>query len=451
MNPSEGSSELGRLLSGSLAKGEYDSAGEFTVDVEAGFHKLAHSQLPRTTAWLLKIVQAVVSSGAPSLKIQQMRRETLFDFRPPDMSVFDNLEKNFNSHALREVTPIRHLLLGLRAVSIGQGRAFALGVSRGGRQTTYRSNGVSFSRVDSRIKRGVNGVRLSVEAVAKKGRLPSFRSRLTLEEISELERGCQACPIPVTCDGRRLDTLDQQEKKPNQNQAVLALAWRASNESEVLPSFSLPGGVDLSSSWRPTDRLWDKRIFWLDGLAREREVSFVARFSYYYKVAKYGEGENDFEFASYASPSLVHWVLDGVIASSQQLRLPVEPSVRLEVFLSADGLQTDISGLVPLENAERSKRLSMGLEKSTKNLPRLAELLKDHDLRPLSLFMLGRMSFISLHGIAMAIGFKGLTLPIHGLLAYQTYKGMAKKMDLVRQDCLKELRRLQRGIGKHRG
>ncbi len=53
-------------LADQAAEGRHDGSSEVTISVESALRKMAVSQLPFPEAWILKIIQAVVSSGESS-------------------------------------------------------------------------------------------------------------------------------------------------------------------------------------------------------------------------------------------------------------------------------------------------------------------------------------------------------------------------------------------------
>lgn len=80
----DGCSELERFLQEQVAQGVVDSSGSFSLSRAKALEKLAAFQLPRQTMWILKLVQAAVTSGAESLTIQQTSTDTELYFSPGD-------------------------------------------------------------------------------------------------------------------------------------------------------------------------------------------------------------------------------------------------------------------------------------------------------------------------------------------------------------------------------
>ena len=64
--------------------GAFNSEGVFTLSPEQAAKKLARFQLPFEEAWLVKVAQAAVASGAEQLEVHQARGLTFFSFQPAE-------------------------------------------------------------------------------------------------------------------------------------------------------------------------------------------------------------------------------------------------------------------------------------------------------------------------------------------------------------------------------
>lgn len=97
------------------------SAGTFSLSPKVALQKLGSSQLPRASAWLLKVLQWAVSSGADRLDIRQSSRRTrilVSRCRVGVDSLLDALGR-----ANLEVGPIGHLAVALRSLLIPWARS----------------------------------------------------------------------------------------------------------------------------------------------------------------------------------------------------------------------------------------------------------------------------------------------------------------------------------------
>jgi hypothetical protein len=115
----------------------------------------------------------------------------------------------------------------------------------------------------------------------------------------------------------------------------------------------------------------------------------------------------------------------------------------MQLFLSAKGLQTDISQMEVMGSVERSLRLARGLREGISTFEKLADSLQGHEIKPLNAICLYQGSFLILHGLAMALVTKGFTLPIHGWFVYKMFTKMATDLGKLRDDCVNELEGLQ--------
>lgn len=413
-----------QLLTEAGSSGHFDSEGVFTIDGKAAQGKLASFQLPRRTAWLLKIVQAAVASGADSLDIHQLRKMTTFTFTPTEPFKIDELGSALTAKSWKDRSATRDLVVGLRAVAFGQGRDFVLWCQTDGEVHLLRGTKGRFTRQTTKTEELSPLVRLEVSHVEPGAGISV--SQQILEENRELAWACQASPIQVSCDGVRLDKLasyrDGEDFKPR---VPLALIWRTRQDPVLLP-LSLPKALSFgTSSWRPTDRFTDQRLFHSDGPEDLEQVGFLARLS-----------------LGGARASRVHWVSRGVLCSSQGLGFgPLE--VQLDLFLNADSLKTDLSGLKYVSSPEKDRRLSAGLKQCGMSLQGTIEAVTHHDAIPFDLYSLGEGAFVFFHGLIMGLGTKGFTLPFHLYFARSMYQDKKQEQAKMRDACIRHLELLR--------
>lgn len=437
---------LESLLRSAGSEGEFDSEGQFTIDGRAAMAKLAAFQLPRPTAWVLKLCQAAVAGGAQKLLVRQTKEVTVFEWEPAVAVSYEELRAALASHQPADNLVIRHLAAGLRAVGMGQDRSFAARFTDGTQEALFQCQARAMLLKVTESREPIFTVAIGVQhANDKVGFFRKF-SQTTLDEAQELAWGCQACPIEVRLDGLRLDTLAARDEKDwsSKTRIDLAVIWRPLLPDALLPPISLPAGLEVGPlGWRPTDRFTDKRTFEIDGPEQRHELCFIARLSYVFKVTNVGTSKgSSFAFETYRGPSYANWVCDGVVVARKELALS-HSSVRLDLFLSGQGLDTDISGLLLTEGPEYRRRLAEAVGEAADNLGHTASSIEMHKDRPLNSTVLGLGSFITVHGMVMALGTKGLTIPFHLAFAATMYKQVAGNFAEVRQDCLEALRMLQ--------
>ena len=110
-------SQLEQFLASQQEVGLAESQGAFTIARDEALRKLASFRLPFERAWVLKIVQAAVASGAPSLDIKQTSTDTEFHFTAPKSWTLDRLEEAFFTPNLSGDRALDHLMAGLWGAS----------------------------------------------------------------------------------------------------------------------------------------------------------------------------------------------------------------------------------------------------------------------------------------------------------------------------------------------
>lgn len=366
--------------------GQLDSEGSFTIAGEAAVGKLAAFQLPRQSAWVLKIVQAAVTSGASFLEIRQSRDVTTFRFDPSIEIDVDAIEKSLLAVEIEATPFVRHLCVGLRTVGFGDKRAFTLAASDGEHRQLFGWNCHNLTKQTNREEEPTRpylhlGVAFPEDNQGRVlGGMMRAAGRAT-DEYQEIVRYGQACPLKLTLDGRRLDTLmGLPEKIMSCTSVPLGICTLSALQSPH-PKLPIPPGIDrVQTRWRPTDRFTDSRLFYFEG-GQEQEAPALLRVCYHFHVDSHRSKYRSFQFHSVPQPSVAHWVKDGVICQSQTLsRTPSAAS--LDVFLSAEGLPTDISGLRLREVSEAPERLRLVLSGAPQFLYRTGEVVQGFTPRP---------------------------------------------------------------------
>ncbi len=377
-------SGLDSFLAQQKSIGRIDSEGSFTIAGHAAIGKLGSFQLPRATAWILKVVQAAVASGAASLQVQQLAQATYFTFHPSERMAAADLQQALVSVERPSVRFLDHLATGLRAVGFGDRRAFTLAYEEGRHQTLFGWYGEELIGGQENLDESVPPtVRLGVAFPEDDpGRIMGMRSgQRSSDEYLELVRNACACPIPVTVDGRRIDRLGlAHEKWQDWKQLTLLIDW-ASSPGTALPEFDLPAGLPQQSGWRPTDRFTDERPFQLGAQSRAKPVQVLWRVSYSYKVVSHRGKHKSFEFRSIPRPSEVCWLKDGVIVDRRKL-LERHLATSMQLFLSAEDLEADLSGLTLREDPELEARVQKARQATVSGLRRLRGALESYQPLP---------------------------------------------------------------------
>ena len=431
--------DISRFLEQAGDDGQHDSGGVFTLNIESAKEKMARSQLPRESSWVLKTVQSAVTDGAPSVSIKQFRARTEFRFQATSLDL-NSLENLFYRVDLKAKGPAGHLAKGLQAAGIGQERKFELALTANGITQKLSWDGVELSKSSSPTSSSGGEVKLCVSTPGLN------RKRIVIEEYQELCLGCVCSPIPILCDKRRLDTL--RPKNPTKlDMAYVSCIWRKP-ENDAVPSLRVPNGVGLKPKWTwPGDRFTNSQVFLLDGDAAQEESSFLATLSFHYRISSSVENKGGkFEYKTAPSTSNICWVKDGIVCDTEALKLSDLSPVRMCLYLSAENLPTDASGLRLLDSFEKNHRTIFGLKQITSSFQPTIEALENHEVNAWDLSLLPMGGFLSAHGIIMAVGFKGATLPIHLSFLYLLYKCRVDYKKFVVMECVRYIRELKRWI-----
>ncbi len=366
--------------------GTLESEGSFTIAGDVAIGKLAAFQLPRQSAWILKIVQAAVVCRSDSLKISQSNDTTTFTFEPNERVDIATLKHALLSPQVSGTPEVRHLAVGLRAVGFGDRRAFTLAFDRDAVRTFIGWNGsVLVERAEPLPKESRHAIHLGVAfPVEDQGRrlagLAKSKGRATTE-YSEVVQNGEVCPIPLYFDGLRIDNLRAPCSDRIDGQSVtLSVGWAPHQPQGGL--MLLPLGLgEKTTQWKPTDRFTDERIFHIDGRVEQREVSSIAKIRYSYKIDHYGSKHRKFEFHSVKRFSEYSWVKDGVVCHREPSSMEAS-AVSFQIYLPADDLKTDISGLTIVTNSESEQRKDQARERLRFLMQNTLEALEGHLPKP---------------------------------------------------------------------
>lgn len=380
--------ELEQFLNQESSVGQVESAGVFTVAGDAAVGKLAAFQLPRKSAWVLKVVQAAVASRAGSLDIQQKVDASFFVFEPAEPLTVQELQAAILGSVQAAVPALEHLASGLRAVGFGDKRHFTLALEADGWQYLLWWDGKQLMRRDQqgvaverpRLRLGVAYPR--DDRGRRIGGL--MRGERAGEEYLELVRHACACPIPLRVDGRRLDNLERYKEKGGLktfSSLLLCLAWSDQPQSGV--AFGLPQGLPSEGEgWRPTDKFTDKRPFKVVADSGADGVKSLWRLDYHYRIESHRSKYKSFQFNSVPEWSMVRWLKDGVVVHQEMLKTLGPTAVTLTAYLCADDLPTDLSGLQLRQSEQMDIRQREALRSLVPALPELGRGISNHKPLP---------------------------------------------------------------------
>ena len=224
-------SMLEEILKGQRAEGTWESEGVFTAIASKALSKLAAYQLPRPSAWVLKMVQAAVVASCTSLRIDTDADSAILtlSFYGGELANVEQLARVWTSPTATVSLAQKHLLVGLRAVSVSQKRKVALfSVDTRGSQKSLVWDGQKLSSVTGQGSLHSNDPLLVISV--SDPRIVYYWER----ELSELRSFAVTCPIPLSVERETIGLFGMEEfvllRKPllterTSNHQSDAMAW----------------------------------------------------------------------------------------------------------------------------------------------------------------------------------------------------------------------------------
>lgn len=330
--------ELEEYLTAQTSEAELDSSGSFTLDRQKALAKLAQFQLPGEYDWSLKVVQAVVASGAPQLVITLGSTGTTFEWK--EGFGLDELESAFFSPEPSPSAALDHLRTALWTVGYANMRPFQYRPAGSTRSLVW--NGEGFIRVACAA---ATLARLTVSLRTRQQDQSSWFLLRELEAATHnsdllalLRRQAYTSPIPLMVDGYRLDALQRcPTHGVGENRIPIALLQANLASAPIgLPPATL--------GYRPMAPKGPAPPTFATNAQLNRAGCFAMVIGYLEREPCY---------------SRLVWVLDGV-AIGEDL-LSIEGRVSAAVFVSAAGLPTDLTGFTLTKGVLKTERKQAAL------------------------------------------------------------------------------------------
>ncbi|MCA9792826.1 MAG: hypothetical protein KC910_13560 [Candidatus Eremiobacteraeota bacterium] len=337
----------------SQRQGVTDSQGVFTLARDEALRKLASFRLPFEGAWALKLVQAAVAGGAGSIEIRQSSKETIFRFG--GKFGLERFESAFFNPEPSGLPALDHLLAGMWAVALGEERPFELSWS--GQTQALVWTGSEFLRRP--LAAGETKVRLTISH--RPAHLPGLgyleAAQRNGEVLKALTERAYVCPLPLTVDNRRLDTLWLcPDHGLSSRSHCLGIGW-----AELpAPPFELPPGTfeglipEEQERKKAGEQAAARALEQVEHTPSPGPISVAWLASVHFHLTRRGRHKM---WAQAYQNSQFHWILDGVVIAIQDLAMG-ERSFSLGVFASAQGLGLDITGFGLLDSEAREQRLA---------------------------------------------------------------------------------------------
>lgn len=308
-----------RYLLEHTSQGHKESSGVFTISAEKALAKMASYQLPRSSSWILKMVQAGVSAGARQMAISQTAKSSRITYHGGQLGTLKEVVSLCtDSQAL--VTPCQqHLLTGLRSVALAQKRPVLMleepaeGPPSHALWNRAHLSGAQPAKPGTQLfseSSAESCLTFHVGALAP-GELPKKTARrgiqgVIADEFRDLVSHGVACPVPLFLDGRRLDHFGLDDV--SFNRSPLLFGADACQEGEA--GFAISPSVALVEGEDP--------------------VLYRAAWTVY--------------LTDQSRPGEICWIKDGVVCQSDKIPAMKSPFL-LRLFLCAQDFETDLTGL----------------------------------------------------------------------------------------------------------
>lgn len=365
---------LDDFLDSARADGTTDSEGMFTISHAQAVKKMALYSLPYPEAWVLKIVQAAVVWKASEIVITQTRLYTTIEFCPQE-------KKNVPSE--REVVatligdtrasaiPVGNLCLALRTLVQLEDYSFILTLNNGRSEVSplYAGRDAGSLPKMQRLrlaKLTTAGIKIVVihlrEGENLVGRLvyrfvPWLRRDRQIG--AELDRCASVCSVPIHLNGRQTTDLLRSVNYGLNSETRPLLLSGVKSPGEPLLNLA----VDSSETLLP---------YYSTSRAIRGSEGGRAEFTAWYMCQARRKA-----VLPGKSPGLeqthheIHWVCDGVVVQCDTFLLPTH-LLRLIVFLNAEGLQTDITGMLLRDSEAKNERWGLHFELLKQELEQLS-------------------------------------------------------------------------------
>ena len=338
-----------------LLKSQYanpvDSTGEFTMQAEKALEKIAKYQLPYPDAWVVKLGQGVVLSGAESLRIHQTSTDSTFSFAPQERPEIDLITSFFDPSD----SPIpwwQHFRSALWAVGINLRRPFKMDFFGEG----YFWDGFELHSFVAALKGSARSnsitLVLSHRTVEQGKGIPILRSIQAAWLNSQLTKAFSevlfSCPIRVSIDGLPIEGF---QRVPGHGFSAknhpVRMLWVDGEPSLKIP----PSTLDNLGHFSGNSKLSGLTQFF-DSCPLRLPVKGAALIS----AHAYYQGGKNGGWRTPKRKSVIYWIRHGVVVQKEEFQ--IQPSsVSMAVFAPCDDIATDITGF-GLEEEAKSRALA---------------------------------------------------------------------------------------------
>ncbi len=295
---------------------------------------MADSLLPFPHAWLVKVIQGVVASErCREIRFELHREQTVITLEGFAWD-FQELIEGFLDPKVSEDRALGHLKQALWAIALTCRWSFTLYLSGLAQALHWDGRKLSLGSTPTAAPQA----RLVVHfPEPEEKRAADWKARVS-GQLQELTRRGFVCPLPLWADGRRIDGLQHCPSHGlGPRRQIIALG----NLYARLPSIGLPPGSGLAGEIAPG----------------ESPVFNPEHCRMLYSLAAYsGSDRQSGLIPPKGDYARVYWVQDGAIVDEERLLAPL-PSFSVALYLSSEGLVTDMSGFRLRRSEERERRV----------------------------------------------------------------------------------------------
>lgn len=428
--------ELDRFLEQMRVSGDYDSEGVFTLSESRAMGKLSEFLLAEKSDWILKLVQAACAGKASDIRIRQTHRSTQILFCWPYTLDLIPLEQALTSGTGNfQQEGVSELATALRAVGRGQSRDWVLSIVTTTIRAYLSSTGGDLAVQRSQCTESVQGTEIALGVsypANESGKLGGFIrfGEAVQNEHAALQLKTRACPIPITLDNTRLDDLGEPSLATAlQPRVFLGInSIQADGEAELI----VPRELNPTPKPVPAAAFHTAAPFLVERPPVDRKAKALLRWFYNYSKHDLPTRSKGY-MTSVEAASKVHLVRHGVIVGRKGIGF--SHPVSADIFLSADHLRTDLTGLRVEPSSTESELAKEAMRASRPYLISLLSELDGVKLGPQPKDMLLCGGLLALTVVSPWFGLKALTGVGSGVLIAREVK---KDRDALRR-CRHEL------------
>lgn len=347
--------DLNAFLADQRAEGVSQGEGEFTISHAKAAQKMSQYSLPREHAWVLKLVQSAVAWKCSGIKLTQTRNHSTFTFYTQEPRRLPRNEDVVGS-ILRADPESDHPTSGfgtaLRILVEKAHLSFLLRIDRDEGETQAIYAGVHFSEMGEK-NRAKQRLHWEGHLNLRIHHIPHTEpNRLLLNYIPvrdhalpilwELEEYAYLSSVPIVVDGRRIDGVLREESPRGS----------AQRRPIRLCGFNIPGAAfprfEVCSDFADQVLSLHARI---DGTVQEGPQSAASQAFLMLSI----DSRNLKASHITSQGCFLNWVRNGVVVDREKLKLSTN-CLYLEIFVSAEGLSSDLTGFQLRRNLDLTQR-----------------------------------------------------------------------------------------------